>query len=341
MLSVELLEKMIPKDHPQLSVLDIAKRQGTQLSKLVDGLLDITRISQNKMVLNKERLEINKLVEDSAQDFKQQFLDKEIDLEVILSNPLYMEGDSCRINQVISNLLHNALKFSSKGDTVRVIVSQDTYNNEVVIIIQDTGRGIRSKDLDKLFSPFAQVDKTLDSSNGGLGLGLPLVKSLVELHGGKVTVDSEGLGKGSKFTVSLPLIETSIEIKEDSYEEPTISKPQKVLIIDDNKDLNNILVELINQLGHQAISAYSGKDGLAKAIEIKPDAIISDIGLPDISGHDLAKEITKMPELKHTNLIALSGYAQASDIDRSIEAGFDQHIGKPVDINTLIKTLEE
>lgn len=205
MMGIDLLEKAEPGGEQAAMALNIAKRQGQQLTNLVDDLLDATRISQNKIALKKETIEINDLIDKAVQDYKMQFINKNVKLEVNLTLPIYLEADSSRLIQVISNLLHNAVKFTDNNDSVMVSVVQDTGRNEAVITVEDTGRGMDPKDQVNLFKPFMQVDKSLDRKLGGLGLGLVIVKGMVELHGGRVEAFSEGIGKGAKFTIRLPL----------------------------------------------------------------------------------------------------------------------------------------
>lgn len=336
------MDKLIPEEQRNYKALEIAKRQGKQLTNLVDDLLDVTRISSNKITLKKETVEINNLIEKAVQDFHQQFVDKNVTLEVKLTTPLYIEADASRITQVIGNLLHNAGKFTRSNDLVTVAVSIDTNNNEAVITVQDTGRGIDSNDLKDLFEPFTQVDKTLDRSLGGLGLGLAIVKGMVELHGGRVEAFSEGIGKGAKFTIWLPLPEKHIGLDEGCEKmDAKAIKSLKILMIDDNKDLAEIICELIGLLGYETESAHNGTAGIAKARELQPDVIICDIGLPGMSGYEVAKMIRKDAELEDTFLIALSGYAQSEDMEKSKEAGFDRHLAKPVSLETLKMVLNE
>lgn len=342
MASLDLMDKLIPEGQRNLKALEIAKRQGKQLTNLVDDLLDVTRITQNKIALKKETVDINELINKTVQDYQQQFIDKNIKLEVKLTTPLFLEADSSRITQVIGNLLHNAGKFTKSNDLVTVTISTDTNNNEAVITIQDTGRGIDTNDLENLFEPFTQVDKTLDRSKGGLGLGLAIVKGMVELHGGRVEGFSEGIGKGATFTIRLPLPKENVSIQEYSEKpDDKSNKSLEILIIDDNKDLAEIICELISLLGYETESAHNGTDGIAKARELQPDAIICDIGLPDISGYEVAKLIRKDAEFKDTFLIALSGYAQIEDMEKSKAAGFDRHLAKPVSLEKLQMVLDE
>ena len=205
MMSLDLLDKVPTGGKQAAMALEIAKRQGKLLTHLVDDLLDVTRITQNKIALKKENVELNELIIKAVQDYQSQFIDNGVKIEVKLTLLIYIEADPSRLTQVIGNLLHNAAKFTSNNDLVVVTVSQDTNTSEAVITIQDTGIGIDPRVLGNLFEPFMQVDKSLDRSYGGLGLGLAIVKGMVELHGGRVEAFSEGLGKGAKFTIRLPL----------------------------------------------------------------------------------------------------------------------------------------
>ncbi len=341
--SLDLIERASEDDGKQIAkAIETAKRQCKQLTNLVDDLLDITRITQNRIVLKKEKLELNELINKAAQDYRLNFFDDNVKLKVELTSPIYIEADSSRITQVIGNLLHNAAKFTQNDDLVTVTVSHETDSEEAVITVQDTGRGIEPFILQNLFKPFMEADIILDRSQGGLGLGLAIVKGMVELHSGRVEAFSEGLGKGAKFTIRLPLPKENVGTKECSGKsEAKITGVLKILIIDDNVDLAVVMCELIRFLGHEAEAAYNGADGVAKARELRPDVIICDIGLPDMSGYEVANVIRKDPELKGIFLIAFSGYAQPEDMDNSNEAGFDRHLGKPVSLETLQMVLSD
>ncbi len=339
-MSLNLLDKTLTENEQTMKVLEVAKRQTEHLVHLIDDLLDVTRVNQNKIKLKKEIIELNELVKETALDFQLQFSEKGVKLEIGSVSPIYLEADPVRLAQIIDNLLHNALKFTNKGDLVTVALSQDMSTNEAVIVVQDTGLGIEPDRLGSLFEPFSLVHKSLDRGYGGLGIGLSIVKGMLELHGGSVQAFSEGKGKGARFTIRLPLPEEKIEKQEFREKiDSVLNTSFKVLVIEDNEDLARIMCKLINSIGHKTMVVYNGTQGIIKAREIKPDVIICDIGLPDISGHEVAKAIRKDSVLQDTFLIALSGYAQPEDMEYSKQAGFDLHLAKPVSISVLQQVL--
>ncbi|TJX13472.1 PAS domain S-box protein [Tissierella creatinini] len=324
-------------------VLDMIRRQIEQLSRLIDDLLEVTRINQGKIELKKELVDLNLLTNNVLKDYQAQYEAKGIEIETALClEPIFIEADPTRLNQIIGNLLHNAVKFTPNGGKIRVVIDKDEEKHQAIISIQDNGEGILPEFLPDLFKSFSQADKTLDRSRGGLGLGLAIVSGIVELHGGSVEAFSEGLGKGTKFTVRLPIVEKEIEENPSCGNmEDLLNKSLKILVIEDNKDLAQITCELLVFLGHKAIATHTGSEGILKSRELRPDVIISDIGLPDMSGYEVGMEIRKLAELKDIIMIAMSGYAQPEDIRRSKEAGFDIHLGKPVGIDTLKMTLDK
>jgi CheY-like chemotaxis protein len=339
MMSLSLLNQVPSNSKQALRAQKIAKRQGEQLTRLVDDLLDITRITQNKIILKKERVELNRLVQQAVADYQGHFTEKEVLLEIKLtSEPIYLEADPARLTQIIGNLLHNAAKFSVKGDNT-LVVSQVEKTQEAVIMVKDTGRGIPAAILPNLFTPFVQVDNSLDRSSGGLGLGLAIVKGMVELHGGSVKAYSEGLGNGTQFTIRLPI--KSVDEKQKSKVNKSSAHSLRILVIDDIPDIVEILCSLLNYLGHETIAALSGPEGITKAKEFRPEVVICDIGLPGMNGYEVAKSFSSDKELKNTFLIALSGYAQTNDLELAREAGFKKHLAKPVKLETLEQTLAE
>ncbi|MGE5422712.1 MAG: PAS domain S-box protein [Ignavibacteriales bacterium] len=341
MMSNSLLKFIDLNSDKAKQALAIIERQTAQLAHLVDDLLDVTRISQNKIELKKEHVELNSLVSRIVEDNKPMFAQKDISLEHDLHfEPILLEADPTRLTQVIGNLQHNALKFTSKGDSVKVSVSRNELCNEAVIKVVDNGSGISPELLPILFQPFIQADTTLNRSNGGLGLGLAIVKGIVELHGGHAEVYSPGIGLGSCLTIRLPLPQPMKGNQEKTgLKTVNVKHSLRVMVIDDIPDIADILCHLLTNLGHIAISASNGPDGIAKAKSFVPDVIICDIGLPGMSGYEVARSIRNDKSLQEAFLIALSGYAYDEDLAMAFDSGFDRHLAKPVDLGTLSEIL--
>ncbi|HWQ72007.1 MAG TPA: PAS domain S-box protein [Desulfitobacteriaceae bacterium] len=341
MMSLSLLDRVSLDGEQAQRALEIARRQGNQLTHLVDDLLDITRIDQNKITLKKERVELRRIVQQAVADYQGQFTEKGISLEIQLTaDPIYLEADPARLTQIIGNLLHNAAKFTVKGDKTLVTVSQDLKTKEAVIRIKDSGIGIKPELLPDLFQPFMQVDSTLDRSRGGLGLGLAIVKGMVELHGGSVAANSEGLGYGTQFTVRLPIKSTD-EKEQGSNPKGLFTRSLRILVIEDIPDIAEILCSLLGCQGHEVIAALNGPEGISKAKEFQPEVVICDIGLPGMNGYEVAGSLRSDKEFKDTFLIALSGYAQPDDLEQSRAAGFNVHLAKPVELSILQQTLSK
>lgn len=340
MMSLSLMEHVPPDGEEANRARIIANRQAIQLSYLVDNLLDVTRISQSKITLRKERVELNTLIKEAITDFQMQFSEKGVALEANLTSPLHTEADPARLTQVIGNLLHNAVKFTSKGDRALVTVTHDRKTNEAIVTVKDTGIGIKPELLPSLFEPFMQVDTSLDRSFGGLGLGLSIVKGTVELHGGNIAAHSDGPGQGAEFIIRMPIIYTDEEQSIKASRNSSI-RPLSILVIDDIPDVADILCSLLSYLGHNVAKALSGPEGIAIAEEFHPEVLICDIGLPVMDGYDVAESFRSNNKLRDISLIALSGYVQPEDQRRSREAGFDWHLAKPVDLDTLQKVLAE
>ncbi|HWQ71132.1 MAG TPA: ATP-binding protein [Desulfitobacteriaceae bacterium] len=343
MMSLSLLKRVAPDSEQAWQANNILERQTIQLSRLVDDLLDMTRISQNKIVLKKELVELNNLVSKTAEDYKTMFNEKEVNLKAeIFPEPIYLPADPSRLTQVIGNLLHNAHKFTKPGGETRIIISKSQTSNEAVIEIIDNGLGIKPVLLPDLFEPFVQAENSLDHSHGGLGLGLAIVKGIVDLHGGNVSADSQGLGKGAQFAIRLPLLQDKDDKqKEHLPKNGEINRSLRIMVIDDIPDVVEILSSLLQLLGHEVTSAANRPEGLAKVMKFAPEVIICDIGLPEMNGYEIARHIRNDHSLNKIFLIALSGYAQADDLATALESGFDRHLAKPVDLETLEKILTE
>lgn len=318
-------------------------RQLNQIIRLVDDLLDVTRITQNKIQLRCQRMDINELVFRTVEDHYSFFEGLGIGLQVKMAeSPLMIHADSVRIAQVVSNLLLNASKFSMPGGHTQVSVMFDENKNQALIQVKDDGVGIAPDLLEHLFEPFMQADRSLNRSQGGLGLGLALVKGLVELHKGTVEVSSSGPGQGATFSIRLPIDDNEdtpiVKLKIEKEKRPV---SRCVLLIEDNICAAESLSMVLEMFGHAVFLSYNGLDGIKKAKTIKPDFIFCDIGLPGIDGYEIAKILKADKNLRSTYLIALSGYAQPEDIEKSRIAGFDLHLAKPPNLELLEQLLSE
>jgi CheY-like chemotaxis protein len=251
-----------------------------------------------------------------------------------------MHADEIRLSQVLGNLLLNAAKFTDRDGLVSVAVACDEAAGQAVIRVADTGIGMKPEMMPRLFLPFMQADTSLGRSRGGLGLGLALVKGLIEMHGGEINAQSAGLGKGSAFVARLPLAEAPLE------ETPTLPPDlprtaRRVLIIEDNADLAESLCELLQFDGHEVAVAHRGSEGLAKAREFHPEVLLCDIGLPDMNGYEVARAFQADEELKEVFLVALTGYTRLDDLKQAADAGFKRHLAKPPDLAALERVLTE
>jgi signal transduction histidine kinase len=317
----------------------VIERQIAQLARLVDDLLDVTRISNNRVGLKYERLELNDLVRRTVDDYRTSFEQGGVHLQATLApDPLFVSGDSARLSQVIGNLLQNAAKFTPRGGSARISVAPEMSDGPwAAIRVADSGAGIATDMLARIFEPFTQVDRTLDRSMGGLGLGLSLVKGFVELHGGTVSAHSEGPGRGSEFAVRLPIAGAA---------EPRAAAPpevvtgrRRILVVEDNADAAHSLRDVLELSGHVVEVANEGPTALAKARDFRPDLVLCDIGLPGMDGYAVARAFRSDPALAHVHLVALSGYARPEDLQLSAEAGFERHVAKPANPDALDELL--
>ena len=319
---------------------EVIERQVKNLTRLVDDLLDVSRITQGKVSLRKEPVELGPIITRAVAIVRHIIDDRKHELSISLpQEPVCLDADPTRLEQVVVNLLNNAAKYTEPGG--RIGIEIERQGHEVVIAVRDNGIGIPSAMLPRVFDIFTQVEWSSGHSQGGLGIGLTLVRSLVEMHGGSVSVSSTP-GEGSVFTVRLPLGEgqpeqsprTEVELRGGD-------SAARVLIVDDNEDMAQSTAQLLTLLGHNVQTAYDGPSAIEAARAYRPDVILLDIGLPDMDGFDVAGQVRQQPELKNTVIIAISGYAEKVDRTRSREAGFDHHLVKPIDFNTLLYLLAE
>jgi signal transduction histidine kinase len=339
---------------PEASAQDVSKaremmeRQLQHLVRLVDDLLDVSRIMRNRIELRKERVDLT-TVFARAVETAQPVMDAQGHrLNVSLpAEPIAVEGDVMRLAQVVGNLLVNAAKYTDKAGYIWLTGQRE--DQEAVIRVRDTGIGIDAKLLPEIFDLFVQSDRSLARSQGGLGIGLTLVKRLVELHGGSVTAHSPGLGQGSEFVVRLAALagdRVTMVAKlgcrgHESDEIRRAPAPRRVLVVDDNVDAASSAAMLLRFLGHEVQTAHDGAAALAAATSFVPDVALLDIGLPGMSGYELARALRARPEFRTLTLVALTGYGNEEDRRKSIEAGFNRHLVKPVDPAAVAGLLAE
>lgn len=338
--SLTILQRCEPDSEPAVRARAVLDRQVAHMTRLVDDLLDVTRIARGKIRLKREPIEIGAVVRQTVEDYRANFESAGVLLELIpAASPLYIDADPTRVAQVVGNLLHNAAKFTRRGGRTSIAVGEDRARGEAVVRVMDTGAGMAGNVLPRLFQPFSQAAATLTENRGGLGLGLALVKGIVELHGGSVAASSEGVGRGSEFVVRLPL-SASVATADGDREERTATPPlRRVLVVDDNVDAAETLRDVLELAGHSVEVAYCGREAIERTRRWRPDIVLCDIGLPDIDGYEVGEAIRADRTLASTVLVALSGYAQPEDVARSKRAGFNSHLAKPPDIGKLEEVL--
>ena len=321
---------------------DVIERQMDQLTRLVDDLLDVSRITRGKIQLQIEPVDLWAVVAAAVETSRPRIDAKRHRLELRLpSRPVRLAGDSVRLTQVVSNLLNNAAKFQDEGGFISVRAGIE--DGDAVIRVRDEGAGIAPEMIGEVFELFAQAERTMDRAEGGLGIGLSLVKNLVEMHGGRVGVKSAGRGRGSEFTVHLPVLATHDEVEGDEEERPT--RPQlgagmRVLVVDDNRDAADSLTMLLELRGFKAFVCHDGHAALALALELQPDVVVLDLGLPGVDGFEVCRRLREAG-LTKTCIVAVTGFGQDEDRRRSHAAGFTMCASKPVDPDDLVKRIEE
>lgn len=326
-------------DEPPEDTFDIIDRQTQNLAHLIEDLLDVSRISRDKITLRKETIDIASIVDGAAATVRPLINEKGHTLDINLpTEAIYTLADPTRAEQIVANLLTNAAKYTKNNGTVTVRGFAE--NEQAVIEVIDTGIGLPPELLTRVFDLFAQADRTLDRSEGGLGIGLTVASKLAEMHGGSITAESEGLGKGSKFTVRLPIANAVPSVTRQVEHEPELASvpEQKVLIVDDNRDTATSCARLLKSLGHNVYTAYDGPSAIEAVRIHRPQAILLDIGLPGMNGYEVAKSLREEGFSSET-IVAISGYGQPEDRERSRQAGFDDHLVKPVHQDALISVL--
>jgi PAS domain S-box-containing protein len=340
--SLYVLDRAAPGGEQAKRAQAIIQRQIGQMTLLVDDLLDVTRIAHGKIQLQRERLDLNELAQSTVDDHRAAFARSAVRLDLIPATAeVRVDGDRVRLAQVIGNLLQNAVKFTPRGGKTTVSLQADSARGQAILNVRDTGAGIEPEMLPRLFQAFAQADATLDRSKGGLGLGLALVKGVVEMHGGSVSAASDGPGTGAAFTLTLPLDVTAARTLPAWPGLRSAAAARRVLVIEDNEDAANSLREVLELGEHVVDVAYTGREGIEKAQAFHPDVVLCDIGLPGMDGYEVARTMRADPELSRVALVAVSGYAQPEDVETAREAGFDGHLAKPPSIDALERALAE
>jgi CheY-like chemotaxis protein len=322
--------------------LDTMERQVKNLTRIVDDLLEVSRLTRGRIELRVERLDLGRLAREAVEDRRAACDRAGLAVEMRAPEvPAWVAGDPTRLTQVLDNLLDNAVKFTPPGGRVTVRVGREEPAGRAVLVVKDTGAGIDPELLPRLFDVFAQADRSLDRARGGLGLGLALVKGLVELHGGVVHAASAGCGQGAEFSVLLPACPEPAAVTRLPSAPPRARKRLRILVVEDNHDSAETLRMLLEMFGHDVTVAFSGPDGVKEAKRLHPEVVLCDIGLPGLDGYGVIDELRRDPETAGARVIAVTGYGAEEDLRRSQEAGFDMHLTKPLDPETLKEVFSE
>ena len=317
---------------------ELMERQVNHMVRLVDDLIEVSRISRGLITLRHEAVSLRDIV-DAAVESSRPLIDREHHrLTLRFDGPApWVRGDPVRLTQLLVNLLNNAARYTDAGGQIDVSLSRE--GGEAVLTVADSGIGIAAEQLPRLFELFSQLDRSHSRSQGGLGIGLSLAQTLARLHGGQLSAASEGLGLGSRFQLRLPEIAApEVVQRETALDDAPLAA--RLLLVDDNRDAADTTAELLRLMGAEVEVAYDGATALATVRVLRPDAVLLDIGMPDMDGHEVARRLRDMaPEIGHPRLIALTGWGQEQDREKTRAAGFDEHMVKPVDVDALRQTL--
>jgi CheY-like chemotaxis protein len=330
----ELLSRLAT-DERQVALAGVLKRQTEQLSRLLDDLLEVARVTQDRIELRREIVAVQACVQMAVEAVEPMIKERGQRLSVTRQGlSIFVYADKARLTQCIANLLNNATRFTPADGDIRV--NSRIEHNHAIIEVKDTGIGIADDLLPKLFDLFVQGQRSLDRSEGGLGIGLSVCKRLIEMHGGRVTGSSEGIGRGSTFAIQLPLAKEEAAAYRESTP-PASDAKRRILVVDDNRDAAESLAALLEMDGHEVKAVYTAEAGLEEVDLRNPDLVLLDIGLPRISGYEVVQRIKAAhPQM---SVVALSGYGSTEDKQRAAAAGFDAHLVKPVDFDVLRKLM--
>jgi signal transduction histidine kinase len=341
--AVELLKRHnLPADKSQWAA-DLIDRQVRAFSHLIDDLMDVSRINQGRIELRREIVSLNDVLSDALETVRPMVQESRQDLVVLLpARTLVVDGDRTRLAQVFTNLLNNASKYTDAGGRIEVAVTVE--RDGAVVTIRDNGIGIPADRLDSVFEMFSQVETAIARSRGGLGIGLSLTQRLVQMHGGSVRAHSDGVGHGSKFQVLLPLsdaAEGSLPDRGPAEDAPELDAALRLLVVDDNVDAAETLAELLGTMGYQVEQVGDGEAAIAACPTFDPDVVLLDIGLPGMNGYDVCRQLRRQRGGKGRTMVAVTGWGQPEDLQRSKEAGFDRHLVKPMDFDALLEILKD
>lgn len=332
--AINLLPRIVPPgDERVASTLRMVDRQVAQLARLVDDLLDVSRITRGRVELQAEVLDLSSIVTQALESTEPLIMEKRHTVLRHDSAALRVHGDRARLVQCVSNILANAAKYTDTGGTIRIDVSCE--GEHALVAVEDTGIGMSAELLPRVFDLFVQSDRALDRAEGGLGIGLSVVRQLVDMHHGQVSAHSDGPGKGSRFELRLPLASAPVDVRPATT--PSATRAKRVLIVDDNQDAADSLSLLLQIQGHDVQTAYGAEMALKTAANYPADFVLLDIGLPVMNGYEVARRLRSSGTSAH--LVALTGYGQPEDVQRARDAGFDDHMVKPVDFDRLLETL--
>ncbi len=334
--AAQLLRRRGSPDPEVTRAQGVLERQVVHMARLLDDVLDLSRVGRGAIELRRRPVDLGVVANAAAECMESIIEGKELALEVRSTpEPPWIDADPVRIEQVVVNLLHNASKFTPRGGRIAIEIGRE--GDEAVLRVRDTGEGMTHDELPHVFDRFYQADRSLDRTRGGLGLGLTLVRSLVEMHGGRVAAQSDGPGRGSEFVVRLPALDGAVAPAPApvAWRAPTVREALRVLVVDDNVDAATMLHDVLESCGYEVAVAYDGLAALEAAAAMRPDAVLLDLGLPGMDGYDVATHLRAHPETAGAALIAVTGYGRPEDRRRSLEVGFDHHLTKPVDVDKL------
>ena len=335
-----LIRRQMPSDSPLARSAAILSRQAEHMTRLVNDLLDVGRITQGQLRLELTECSLSEVIEQAIEQSRPLIDQRNHSLAVSLPNRAHkVKADPVRLAQVFANLLHNAAKYTPNGGSVSV--ATEVAGEFVTVSVRDTGSGIPPDMLDSIFDLFTQLPRSLARSDGGLGIGLTLVKRLTEMHGGTVAASSDGAGMGAEFQVVLPISMQQTMVAEHGTLETEFSEARRVLVIDDNSDANQSTAMILESAGHRVASAYDGPSGLELAKRFMPDAVLLDIGLPGMDGYEVARRLKSDATTRHIRVVALTGYGHRADVEQSRIAGIDHHLLKPARLEDILQQIEQ